>query len=744
MEASNSPLSIDERRQLTFASLLRYAPEAVPLRDRILERMILSALLGSTSAMPYRIGRIQSALTLAPSCPLLRPEHLQAVLKGLIQSGKVQQTEVLKRHAYYLTEAASDEVASMVGSGEDMFRPVLMRMLEHSEHLLPRSVGESICRTFISECFALFGLQIAKTVTGRLTASDILKYADAKAAFAAAVNGHKLSPECLESLSSRCISFLSSTDPDDVRLKFHLSQGYFFAQLIGFCDTKYEILTESAFRGAVLFLDTNVAILGLLRNDRLASQFDELLAVAKRLGIELRITRATVNEIRRVIASRVQQAEKLFGVLPEEVIERSDDQFINAYIDALNVDRTLTPKAFFEPIELVSDSMETLGISVVESEEDDLIRSRDFSREADVLQEAFNTARGFEKSQDILTHDLAHYALILDERATHALTWFLTRDRSLPVAAAKLKGDALFPFCYTLIGFLQTVSPFLISGKEEQGFAGIFSALIKEQILPREQLFNLRELTLLVEMHQDVISTPKEKLIAAIDYVKSAVLQGQAYRIENRAEVALGLRSYLASSSEEQIIELEKEHVRLDAVAKQEAQVAVEERRLRLMTESAMRSQVEQLTEYQEQTNEQSVEISALKDKIASEDRAKRRRTTIRAALFLLIGYLLIWFRYSVTISIEAVVPALKSYGLVPKIVLAVGWILVVADAAFYLRRAKWPDQGRVGLMAVLLVAGYGLSGGFENTPIVSTAALCGLVAGALVLGFTNKLTSTN
>jgi hypothetical protein len=701
--------------------------------------MVISALLGSSAASPCRIGRIQAALTLGTGAPALRPESLQAVLRRLIESGKVLQVEVQKRHAYHLTEIASEDVAAMVGSGEDMFKPVLDRMLDNSEHLLMRKDGETICRTFISECFTRFGLQIAKTVTGQLTAPDILKYADTKAAFAAALNGRNLPAECVESLSSRCITFLTSREPDDVRLKFHLAQGYYFAQLIGFNDTKFELLTETAFKGTVLFLDTNVAILGLLRNDKLASQFDELMTVAGRLGIELRITRATVNEIRRVIADRIRQADKLFAALPEELIERSEDQFINAYIDARSADRTLTPKAFFEPLENVSHLMKGLGVSLVELEEDSLIGSRDFSRQAKVMQEVFKTARGFDKSQDILKHDIAHYALILDERVSRALTWFLTRDRSLPIVAARLKGDAQYPFCFSLIGFLQSVSPFLISGEEEQGIADIFSALVSEQILPREQLFNVRELTLLVEMNQDVISTPKDKLIAAVDYVKSAVLRGQTYRVENYAEVALGLRSYLASSSEEQIIELEKERVRLDAVAKQEAQAATEERRLRLLTEATILSQVEQLAEFQEQSSEQSNEIEVLKAKLATEAKAKDRRAIFLAGSFSLIGYLLIYFRNGVSISLQGVVPAVKSLVHTTRLVGSVGWLLVVGFAASYLRKVNWPDQGRVGLMASLLVVAYGLSGGFGNTPMVSTAALSGLAAGALILAFTNK-----
>ena len=69
--------------------------------------------------------------------------------------------------------------------------------------------------------------------------------------------------------------------------------------------------------------------------------------------------------------------------------------------------------------------------------------------------------------------------------------------------------------------------------------ADIFSALLRDQFLPNDTLFDLKELALLVEMHQDVLSTPKDVLIPAVDYVKATVLRGKPYRTEDVGEVAL-------------------------------------------------------------------------------------------------------------------------------------------------------------------------------------------------------------
>lgn len=736
---AQAALSSEERRQLIYASLLRYAPETASLRDRILERMVIAALVGSSATSPFRIGRIQRAMVLAPDAPLIRSEVIQIALNHLMESGKVLQIELRQRHAFYLTEAAAVEITAMVGSGQDLFRPVMDRMLANTEHLVPRNTAEQICREFIAECFTRFGLQVAKTVAGQLTPDDLLKYADVKAAFAAAADGKSLSHEAVDSLKARCLEFLASKEPEDVRLKFHITQGYYFAQLIGFGDTKFELLTERAFNGTVLYLDTNVAILALLRNDRLAAQYDELLAVAGRLGIELRITRATVNEVRRVVADRVQQANKVFGALPTELIERSDDQFIAGFIDARSINPELSPEQFFEPFEHVADVLKKSGVVLVDLVEDELIKGRDFPAITKVLQEEALASRGFEKSEDILRHDVAHLALVGDEREENELTWFLTRDRSLPLAAAKLKGTSVHPLCYSLIGFLQSVSPFLIAGQEEQQIADIFAALLEEQLLPHEQLFNMKELVLLVEMHQDVIATPKENLISAVDYVKSTVLRGRTYRVEHHAEVALGLRSFLASSGDEQRRELEAERARLEFVSKQEQEAAAVERRLRLRAEETILSQMMELAELREQSSEQSSKISLLTSELESTTLAIRK--TIRGFFPLapLIGLILLWRRVPVASWFRTTLPLLVGWTHVELVVTVAGWSIALLPAIIYTRGVSWPDQGRVGYIATLMMTAFALSGGYQSTPVVSIAATTGLAAAAVVLGFSRK-----
>jgi len=266
---------------------------------------------------------------------------------------------------------------------------------------------------------------------------------------------------------------------------------------------------EQTFSDSTFYLDTNVLVVGLLESERDFEMFKELVGVARRIGIKLRVTRATINEIRRVAADRCSQLKTVLPELPTEVVEKANDQFLSAFLAARAAQPTPTPDAFFEQYDRLSEVMrDKWGFEVVENIEDEVLAAHTFAHERQVMQDSAVETRGWEKSEIVLNHDLCHFALVLDERRTNPKTWFLTRDRSLTHAASRLKRKNEQGFCFSLIGFLQSLSPFVTTPSEEHSLADVFSALLTEQLFPAEQLFDPKELMLLVEMHRDVLSTP--------------------------------------------------------------------------------------------------------------------------------------------------------------------------------------------------------------------------------------------
>jgi hypothetical protein len=144
------------------------------------------------------------------------------------------------------------------------------------------------------------------------------------------------------------------------------------------------------------------------------------------------------------------------------------------------------------------------------------------------------------------------------------------------------------PFCFGLIGFLQSISPFVVSDIEGSSLSAVFAELLKEQLITTERLFDSRELVLLAEMHSDVLSTDSSSLLPAIDFVKFSVLKGKAYKLEDFPKVSLELRKFLASSKDEQRKALEDLNAKLHSDANAERQNATRSRQAQVEAESAL------------------------------------------------------------------------------------------------------------------------------------------------------------
>lgn len=698
MTMSSQPDNLVEKRQVIYASLMRYAPEATSLRERLLDRLVLAALIGSSQHHPFRIGDIRANILFAPSVSRIRTEVIQESLQRLLKAGMVQPTELKSRHAYYLTGAAATEIEQLVSSGEDLFAPVLSRMLENTAYLFPYEVGSSVCRAFLCECFARFGADIARTVTGELAAAELIQLADVEMAFEAATSAKDLSKDAADSLRSRCHQFLDSHHAEDVRLRFHLTQGFYFAQLLGLPGSTFNPLGEQAFAGSVLYLDTNVLIVGLLAAEAGDELFREMVAISKKIGATLRVTRATINETRRVAADRHHILCQLLEKLPVEVIQRTGDQFVTAFLEARELEPELTPEAFLEPFDHLSDTLSAIwGIEIDERVEDEMLGNKDLSRVGTALQHASLRFRKFEKSEAILRHDVSHYALVISERAANPKTWFLTRDRSVAHAALDLREGDQQPFSFSLLGFLQAISPFVHSDGPERRFADLFSGLMQDAHLPTETLFSPRELLVLLEMHNDVLSTPQTSLVEALDYVKTVVLRGEPYKGENCNKVALGLRTFLASSGDDRRRELERQR----SAAEREAALA----------KSAAEATQERVKALEDQLDSKEATIIDLQDEKANmatqikKNNARESRFRLALAIAGLISAT-IWWAATQLLSekLGHLFLPLANRAWVRGAVASVGMVLFLVPSLYFLNKSKWNDKVKYGIAAALIL----------------------------------------
>ena len=425
-------------------------------------------------------------------------------------------------------------------------------MLRDTAGLFSAKDGEAVCRTFISQCFARFGHQIAKTVTGDLHDDGSFGRADINGAFNAAIQTVSLSDEAIQTLRSRCNRFLHSMEPDDKDLRFRLAQSYYVVQLLELSPQDFDPLADDAFSGAVFYLDTNV-ILDLVRSADSAHRFREVATAANSLGIELRVSGATLDEAMSVASRSVQDIEKVISTLPRRLLERTKDDFFLAFQTARKADPSLTPSDFLVQFkEQLPTLLRDLKVTIDDRHAAEIVDGVDVEKECRIVSDAAEHIRGGGKSDEVSLHDVCHFMLVQKQRQTGQKTWFLTRDGTLSHAAAQLAPTEL-PFCFPLVAFLQSVSPFVETPSARNTLVDVFSAVLEGQVgdLSGRSLFDMTELRVISELHADVLSVPTDQLLPALDYVKSNLLKGRPYRREDHTTVALELKKFLTSSAHE-------------------------------------------------------------------------------------------------------------------------------------------------------------------------------------------------
>jgi hypothetical protein len=575
LTTTEKQLDIANKRRLVFGSFMLYAPETGALRERAMEHTVLAALVGSSSESRMKNGNIQQHLRLGSAGTILQPEIILKTLKSLEAKGLVDETaDDLGKPGYFLTTEGMEQANREVGRVSALLNPVLDEMLQHTNHVIPQELGKRVCTDFICSVFTQLGSSIAAYVGGQQPQVGNGHFINALAEQIA--NRYELSAEVKESIIARCVALLKSESPATRKLIFHLTQGYYFAQLLGMDKSGFNPIAEQAFANAIFYCDTNVLFAGLLPGDH-GRSFEQVVRLSQRCGIDLRVTRATVDEARHVASEKLLTLKQIDGPVPPSIAELSSDEFVRAFFEMKRTNESLSPEEFMSDFidiaELVNSKWK---IALDESNEDEMIAGSDTGILEQTLQDAIISIRGWGKSAHVLKHDIAHYVFINKLRRTSSKSWFLTRDQLLIACAPALakrekpKGEV---FCFSMLGFLQSISPFIQSDTEDDVIAQFFSSLLEDQIFLSEKLFDGRELALMAEMHADVLATPTEVLVPAIDYIKHTILHGKAYHNSDIPRVSLELRKFLASSRDEKQAVLQQrtrelEHLNAEALAK--------------------------------------------------------------------------------------------------------------------------------------------------------------------------------
>lgn len=698
-ELDNST-ALDElakNRELVYAALLRFTPEAKHLRERAIDQIVLDVFRETTKSSALNAGKVRRKLEKTSALPPLRIETVSEGIQRLLKEGLLEKLEEENQRKYFISEQGNIKLRTSSENFAVQLQEAVGRHLKDFD-TLSKETAEKAFRVFLVQCFSRIGRLLADTVLGRRPTKHVNDHAEVDNAIKIAITECRCPNNSSESLKTRLRNFLKSEDPSDQQVKFQLSQAFYLAQLLEIDSTQFSPLADDAFRGAILYVDTNVLIRWLLDFDenRLASE--EIAKICLELGIKLVVTRATLNEASKVANDRRDSLEQVIQNVPKAITGQSKDQFLLAFTHAQDDNPNITPSDFLRKFEQIDVAAAELNLEIEEITESDLTpASEEKLRVEYIMQSSVAVLRPSKKGKVVLDHDIFHYFLVVKQRKTNPRTWFLTHDQTLIHAAKNLKAEPALPFCYPMLGFIQSLCPFISKTRAENAVTAFFNALLVEQLSLSDTTFDLKDLALLAKHHEDVLATPPEALIPALDHVKHNILHGGAFDGASAGKVAIELRKHLHSSSDKR-----EEHLLTEArIATDKANV---ERTHRNTAEQLAKTSAERLSALEIQFSDYK-QSTQHKEEANQENLRKTRRNFCFA--FTIVGFLAALLIGSLDSQLKNLLRSLPGPGAIYLVALSIFSIsIVVIPSVLWVRNLTWAEnRKRATIMLIIAIA---------------------------------------
>lgn len=524
-------LSIEQKQQLLLASRIRFGPDfEVPREaaiDAIVERSIFAVENSDNDWV--RAEKIDKYLHEKAQIKLHSKEVKSAIQRLIDRSAVQTGFDKDKKLGYRLADENRESLHTELNGSLELTNDVVRRLFEP---LIggPEDLDglRSYFLAFLCKVFAKFGTQWVLLQTGNIKREQFLDSAAFDSIIAASLKGTTFDSDQKKFVRRKSYDFFRLSETQFDRLKFNLGQSYYIAEILGM-KSDIDLLSKSVFAGAELWLDTNVVIIALLPGSRHHRTFHRFRELCSKLGISMNVSRRTASEIVGVIEREKRLIAELYDDIPEEYFDghKSSDQFLESYRLLKQESKgIITCDDLFQRFYQIEDELKKYQIDLIDVDPSRIEKCSNDPAVQRVLQEQSLRIRRVKKGNEALEHDSFHYCLVKDRRKYGKKVWFLSLDTSLPTVSGALSSKEPLSFSILLDTFLQSISPFITSSESEDDFARTFSEMIASQVLPQNQLFDLRDFMVFQEVGISCRDMSVDEIDDVFHKVKAEILKG--------------------------------------------------------------------------------------------------------------------------------------------------------------------------------------------------------------------------
>ena len=485
--------------------------------------------------------QLQNLVTLGGQISILRLSDLREGLESLKRSGRVFDIADLKPRRYALSETAKAEIAQVINKAEERTRVRSRSFLENV--LAAKTHTGKLSSACSARCSRNSAISYVQVITSKKTTADIAEQRLLSVALEESLKFEKL-PDASAFRYGVNRFFRESTPHFDL-IKWNMAQNFYVAKALGIDGTS-DLLSSEIFKDTVLYCDTNVLIAGLSPENRHYNSFRELAKSCSTIGMRLKATRLTLDELRGVINTQDSLLRKVIDRIPDDTRPKVRSFLLEAYLsekekcDSLSLDVFID--RFQKPLQTLHDSF---GVSEVDDEWfDQTLDDSETKKLAIDLSQKYREMRGRPKSESARLHDALLVRYVSRENMNNHKSWVVTLDVTLADWNARkgIQGSKII----TLDAFLQWMAPVMPGATEGNRLSRIFAEAIRYQLLPRDIFFQLRDFQVFAEMGIETKQLPADDVEACIREIKQAGPHLDPSKAEDREKMGLVIQRYFA------------------------------------------------------------------------------------------------------------------------------------------------------------------------------------------------------
>jgi predicted nucleic acid-binding protein len=508
-------VDLDLKRSALFGARIRFSPTGATARDQAIQRILEQNLASVGDEEGLTEQHLTQSATMGYKPPILRAADVRRGIEELRQASRVEEKIVAHKKIYVLSSKVQEEVSQSIKEAEKRNATALKELFGNA----PGNLNH-YSDAFLQLLCALFS-KLSEVYVHGITmepgAKDLGKHQLFQAILDEVLKTHQV-PDIAAFKYGVNRFFLEST-PLYYQIKWNMAQNFYVIKALGL-DSSFDLLSADAFRDTSLYCDTNVLIAGLTPDSRHHNSFLELSESCRNLGMTLKVTEETINELRGVIAAYVALLRKVIDRIPNATQPRIRNFLFESYLMDKERDPALTLDEFIFRFEAPLEALQaTFGINV-ESDQwfDDMREQNEVKKLVRELSKQYEDSRGKPKREGAARHDALYLLWVAKENKESKKSWALTLDVSLAEWSSRNPDDTFRVI--TLDALIQWITPVSAGIANEDRLAEIFSQAIRYQLLPREVFFDLRDFQVFAEMGIETKQLPAQDVEACIREIR--------------------------------------------------------------------------------------------------------------------------------------------------------------------------------------------------------------------------------